>query len=204
MSNTDAERADCPHLILSRSDQYILADPGRSGQMNSIDLNSDDIHGSFPSFVIYDTQMWFLAELRWATRKQVQRRHGFKPRLGHWRCQTRTGNPMRNGPPMDAAALVLDLLQASPEQLAAYAVQFVRRRWPEAEQFILRDAYASFYYAWLVLRAPWPEAEPVFRNDPRAWLMCNDYIHKHRRPGLYEFMAFFPHVSLEALGFPSE
>ena len=53
------------------------------------------------------------------------------------------------------------LREEAPYNLAEYAHDVIRGRWPEAEDRIKTDAIAAQYYAIHVMKKRWPEAEPI-------------------------------------------
>jgi len=47
-----------------------------------------------------------------------------------------------------------------------YAINVMKKRWPEAEPYIMKDPQRAYYYAFLVMGKRWPEAEAVILQDP--------------------------------------
>jgi hypothetical protein len=86
----------------------------------------------------------------------------------------------------------LDLLQARfpkgekailecnrPEFVVKYTNYFIKKRWPEAEEVLLKStwkniAYTLSSYAILIVRGRWLEAEPIIKKDLQAYA---DYKH---------------------------
>lgn len=59
----------------------------------------------------------------------------------------------------------------------AYAAEFIKGRWPEAEPFIMKDPVYACDYAYDVLKKRWPEAEPFIMKSPLdAYVYARDVI----------------------------
>lgn len=57
-----------------------------------------------------------------------------------------------------------------------YAESVIKGRWPEAEPFIMRDPIYAELYAANVIKGPWPEAEPYMMKDPKAAYMYAKFV----------------------------
>ena len=47
-----------------------------------------------------------------------------------------------------------------------YAVNIIKGRWPEAEEYIKKDPLSAYVYAVRVIKDRWPEAEEYIKTDP--------------------------------------
>jgi len=61
----------------------------------------------------------------------------------------------------------------SAEYAFDYAHWGINRRWPEAEDFIMKDPKFAFRYAKRVLKQRWPEAEQYIKQDNQSWRRYN-------------------------------
>ncbi len=69
------------------------------------------------------------------------------------------------------------IIQKCPERAYRYAKLIMKRRWPEAEPYILKNATYSYYYAKEVMVKRWPEAESYIIKYPyRAVWYARDVI----------------------------
>ena len=61
--------------------------------------------------------------------------------------------------------------------LYRYAYHVVRGRWPEAEPYIKKDPYWTYFYAKDVIKGRWIKVEPFIKKDPRgAFFYARDVI----------------------------
>ena len=60
-----------------------------------------------------------------------------------------------------------EYLKHSPKA-ALYCHRVLKRRWPEAEPYIMQDPYQAAYYAVEVMKERWPEAEKIIATDEDA------------------------------------
>jgi len=61
-----------------------------------------------------------------------------------------------------------DIILKDAWAASSYARYVLKSRWPEAEHIICKDAQAASSYACDVLKSPWPEAEDIISKDARA------------------------------------
>jgi hypothetical protein len=61
-------------------------------------------------------------------------------------------------------------------QAYSYARGELKKRWPEAEPYIMKDPEIACAYAIDIIGEPWPEAEEVIRLDYDAWQEYEDYF----------------------------
>lgn len=61
-----------------------------------------------------------------------------------------------------------------------YARDVIEGEWPEAEPYIMKDAAAASNYASALLKRRWIEAEDIIKQNPRAW---NNYIENLKKAG---------------------
>lgn len=95
-------------------------------------------------------------------------------------------------------AILLDRDSASAYQ---YAKDIIKKRFPEAEEFIKTDAQYAYLYAKDVIKGPWPEAEKYIKQDAgyayryarditkNRWIEAEEYIKK-------SFVFWKPYLSL--------
>lgn len=80
--------------------------------------------------------------------------------------------------------------------LYAYAVK-TKRRWSEAEPYVLKDPKYAYYYARYVIKGPWPEAEPCVLKDPwYAYLYARSVIEK-RWPEAEQYVSKDPGLAVQ-------
>ena len=54
----------------------------------------------------------------------------------------------------------------------SYCRDVLERRWPEAEPYILKNAWYSVFYARDIMKAPWPAAEPeIMKHAAEAHML---------------------------------
>lgn len=56
-------------------------------------------------------------------------------------------------------------IKKHPGKAASYAVNVIKRRWPEAEPYILNDIYWAYYYGLNIVKERWPELEKELLRD---------------------------------------
>jgi len=71
-----------------------------------------------------------------------------------------------------------------------YAENVIKGRWPEAEEYIMKNPYYAYYYAKNIIKDRWLEAEEYIMKDPKwaywyalyvikdRWLEAEEYIMK--------------------------
>ena len=69
----------------------------------------------------------------------------------------------------DLSAAQIKALSKDAKHAAYYAIYILRKNWPEAEPYIMRDPESAFLYAINRIRGRWPEAEPYIMKDPYWW-----------------------------------
>ncbi len=62
-------------------------------------------------------------------------------------------------------------IMKDPMYATHYAINVLKRRWPEAEPYIMKDPYYAYMYAKFVLKRRWPDAEPYIKTDNINWSM---------------------------------
>jgi len=60
----------------------------------------------------------------------------------------------------------IDLNTATPEDVYLYARDVIKRRFPEGEEIITKDAHYSFWYADNAVKGRFPEGELAISKDP--------------------------------------
>jgi hypothetical protein len=69
----------------------------------------------------------------------------------------------------------------SPKAAYFYALNILKRRWPEAEPYIMKDPEAAVPYAnILITQRKWPEAEPYIIKNPEWASLYAIYVLNHR------------------------
>ena len=63
----------------------------------------------------------------------------------------------------------------------AYAYYVINGRWPEAEEYIMKDPDSAYHYA-LNIVGRWPAAEPYIMQDPRSAYHYASNVIKGRWP----------------------
>jgi hypothetical protein len=66
-------------------------------------------------------------------------------------------------------------ISKDPKWACLYAKTVLKRRWPEAEPYIMKDPGYAFIYAKDMIEDRWPEAEPYIMKDAEWWS-----FYKHR------------------------
>lgn len=61
---------------------------------------------------------------------------------------------------------IIHIIQKDPSNAGYYAELVIKRRWPEAEQYIATSAIDSFEYARRVVKGPWKEGEAAIMGIP--------------------------------------
>ena len=54
----------------------------------------------------------------------------------------------------------LNAVKMDPKAAYSYCRDVLRRRWPEAEPYILKNVWHSVFYARDIIKGRWPAAEP--------------------------------------------
>lgn len=68
-------------------------------------------------------------------------------------------------------------LKKDPKGASNYAINVMKRRWPEAEPIIMKDPKNAIRYAFLLMRGNrWPELEKLIIHDPE---LIMDYAKNH-------------------------
>lgn len=61
----------------------------------------------------------------------------------------------------------------------SYCRDVLERRWPEAEPYILKDAWHSVFYARDIMKAPWPAAEPeIMKWGVTAYVYATEVLNR--------------------------
>lgn len=69
-----------------------------------------------------------------------------------------------------------NVIKIEPEVAFLYAANYLKRDWPEAEPYILKDPFVAYKYARRVLKRRWPEAEPVIKQDRITYDYYRDFF----------------------------
>ena len=76
----------------------------------------------------------------------------------------------------------LEIIKDIPDVALEYSCTVLKRRWPEAEPYIMKDPYVSVSYARDIIKGRWPEAEPYIKYDCSASLLYARDVIKGRWP----------------------
>ena len=60
-------------------------------------------------------------------------------------------------------------IMKNPKWAYRYARYILKKRWPKAEQYIMKDPVQAYLYAKNILKKRWPKAEPYIQEDPHWW-----------------------------------
>jgi len=82
------------------------------------------------------------------------------------------------------------------DTILTYAINIIKRRWPEVEPIIMTDPYYIYRYACDVIKHRWPEAEPIILTDPVYSTSYSCYVVKGRWPEAENMLLDYP---IEAL-----
>jgi len=73
---------------------------------------------------------------------------------------------------------LLDIIKKDPWNAYCYAINVIKGRWHEAEEYIKTNSYYAYFYAINVIKGRWKEAEPYIKNLPqnsnRRWINKKD------------------------------
>ena len=65
------------------------------------------------------------------------------------------------------------------DDIVLYAKNAIKGRWPEAEQYILKDLYGINRYLFQIIDGPWPEAEDMIsQHAPSAYKYAKYFLKK--------------------------
>lgn len=78
-----------------------------------------------------------------------------------------------------------------------YVILRIKKRWPEAEEFIKKDTDVAYWYARDVIKGRWPEAENAIKKNPRHAYFYALRIIKDRWPEAEEIIKMYPEVAFE-------
>jgi hypothetical protein len=68
-------------------------------------------------------------------------------------------------------------ISKDPKWACLYAITALnRKRWPEAEPYIMKDPGYAYTYARSVIKKRWPEAEKYIRGDEHWWSMYIEFF----------------------------
>jgi hypothetical protein len=71
-------------------------------------------------------------------------------------------------------------IMKDPDWAYYYALDVLKRPWPEAEPYIMKDPQWAYWYALNVLKRPWPEAEPYIMKDDHWWGFYQEFKHRYK------------------------
>lgn len=73
--------------------------------------------------------------------------------------------------------LSINIIKRNSENAYWYSLVVLKRRWPEAEPYIMKDVDWSFLYARDIIKGRWPEAEKIIMVHPaRAFWYAREVI----------------------------
>ena len=78
----------------------------------------------------------------------------------------------------------LEKLKKDPKGASYYAFYVKKRRWPEAEPYIMKDPGVAIDYATKVIKHRWPEAEPYIMKDVYTAISYASDFGLHKWPNL--------------------
>jgi hypothetical protein len=86
-----------------------------------------------------------------------------------------------------------DAIKYSPEIAYNYTKDVIKGRWPEAEQYIMRDQYWAYVYARDIIKGRWREAEQYIVKNPYWACAYADHVINHRWPEAESVIMKDPH-----------
>ena len=70
-----------------------------------------------------------------------------------------------------------DMIKIVPECAYLYAKRIIKKRWPEAEKYIMGNSHYAYLYAKHIIKGRWPEAEKYIMKSPKwAYWYAKDII----------------------------
>ena len=106
-----------------------------------------------------------------------------KPQIDEMLLEARRAGACENDLQIIAQHIPLEQVvnhPGAPYWACWYACFVLKSRWPEAEDIILKDAWAAYSYACDVLKSRWPEAEHIICKDAQAASSYARYVLKSR------------------------
>jgi lambda repressor-like predicted transcriptional regulator len=84
--------------------------------------------------------------------------------------------------PQELSNTQLGALSRVPKLAYYYAKNVLKRRWPEAEPYIMKDPVSAYLYTKAVIDGPWPEAEKYILQHANTALAYATNILRKRWP----------------------